>query len=137
VPIIAAVKLLANMASNAETAQNVMVVLTAVPGEGVGRAIGRQLVEERIAACVSVLKNHTSIYRWEGRVCEDAGELLVIKTSGGTLSALIERLGALHPDTLPEIIALPVEQGLPAYLEWVANEVVTPPGAPGGDVGQR
>lgn len=84
--------------------------------------LARTLVDERLAACVNVLPGVRSIYRWEGAV-ENAEEvLLLIKTTGERLPALAARLSQLHPYDLPELLAVPVAAGLPAYLHWVAAE---------------
>lgn len=99
------------------------VVLVTVPDAYRGREIGRRLVEERLAACVNVLPGATSIYRWEGEVMEEPEALLVVKTTAPRLAALRERLVLLHPYDVPELLALPVEDGLPDYLEWLGASV--------------
>ena len=89
--------------------------------------IATALVDERLAACVNVLPGVTSIYRWQGAV-ERAGEtLLLAKTTRERLAALGERIVALHPYELPEVLAVEATGGLPAYLDWIAAN--TRPGA--------
>lgn len=85
--------------------------------------LARTLVEERLAACVNRLPGIASTYRWEGRVTTDAEELLLIKTTAGRFEALRERLVALHPYEVPELIAVPAAAGHAAYLAWVQDEV--------------
>jgi len=85
------------------------------------------LVEERLAACVNVVPGLRSLYRWQGKVHEDAEALLLLKTTAARYQALQERLRALHPYELPEIVAVPVSAGLPAYLEWVAAQTLPAP----------
>jgi len=100
-------------------ATDALLVLCTCPDEDAGRAIATALVEGRVAACVNVTTPLTSVYRWQGRV-ETAGEvLLLIKTARDRYAALEQALRGLHPYEVPEIIALPVEQGLDDYLEWV------------------
>jgi len=123
-------------ASGGKAVQEVIVVLTTVPDEEIGRVIARALVDERLAACVSLLPRITSFYRWEDRMCEDAQGLLVIKTTRERLAMLMDRICELHTDTLPEVIALPVAGGLPAYLAWVTDEVGCPSGQGGHVVGR-
>lgn len=94
---------------------------TAPDGETAAR-IARALVEERLAACVNLVPAVRSIYRWQGRVEDDAEVLLVIKTRAERVDALAERLRALHPYELPELVALPIAAGLAPYLDWVAGE---------------
>ncbi len=96
------------------------VVLITAPadGETPGR-LARTLVEERLAACVNRVPGLVSTYRWEGKIEEDKEELLVVKTAEDRLEALFQRVAELHPYTVPEILALPVEKGHPPYLEWL------------------
>ncbi|WP_022798658.1 divalent-cation tolerance protein CutA [Thermus islandicus] len=95
------------------------VVLITVPSEEVGRTIARALVEERLAACVNLLPGLTSIYRWQGEVVEDRELLLLVKTTTHAFPRLKERVKALHPYTVPEIVALPIAEGNREYLEWL------------------
>lgn len=101
---------------------SVHLVLSSCPDTASAERIASMLVEERLAACVNLLPGVTSIYRWQGRV-ERAGEIqLLIKTTHECLPAVIARVQALHPHELPEVIAVEVRTGLPAYLDWVAAE---------------
>jgi periplasmic divalent cation tolerance protein len=97
----------------------VIVVLVTCPGQEVGEKIARALVEDGLAACVNVVPSLTSIYRWEGKVRRDAEILLVIKTARRKLAALSRRVKALHPYSVPEVIALSVVAGSDPYLAWV------------------
>jgi periplasmic divalent cation tolerance protein len=99
------------------------VVLITVPSEEVARSIARALVEERLAACVNLVPGLTSIYRWQGEVAEDQEVLLIIKTTTFAFPRLKERVLALHPYTVPEIIALPIAEGHGAYLDWLRESV--------------
>jgi periplasmic divalent cation tolerance protein len=96
-----------------------MLVLTTVADAAQAERIARALVEERLAACVTTLGAARSVYRWQGEV-EAADELpLLIKTTAERWPELRERLRALHPYEVPEMIVLPVADGLPAYLDWL------------------
>lgn len=100
---------------------------TCPDADSAGR-IADALVGARLAACVSVLPGIASVYRWQGEV-ERADEVqLLIKTTDARLDALTARIVALHPHELPEVIAVDVRGGLPAYLDWIARET-----APGDD----
>ncbi|GGA47805.1 divalent-cation tolerance protein CutA [Dyella nitratireducens] len=77
------------------------------------------LVGESLAACVNRIPGIHSTYRWKGKVTTDVEELLLIKTTVERFEALKQRLLALHPYELPELIAVPVERGHTAYLDWV------------------
>ena len=98
-----------------------VVVLVSCPSPEKAAEIARALVEERLAACGSVVPAVRSIYRWEGKVQDDAEALLVVKTAGDRFEALRARVQALHPYEVPEVIALPVEQGNAPYLDWIAT----------------
>jgi periplasmic divalent cation tolerance protein len=101
--------------------QGTIVVLVTCPSQEVGETLGHTLVEERLAACVNVVPGITSFYRWEGKISRDAEILLVIKTRRMRLPALIRRVTALHPYSVPEIIALPLVGGSAPYLSWVRD----------------
>jgi len=103
-----------------------LIVLTNMPDEASAQALANTLVEQRLAACVNILAPCRSVYRWENKI-EDAEEFpMLIKTTRSREAALQAAILAAHPYELPEIIAVPVESGLPAYLEWVGTETATP-----------
>jgi periplasmic divalent cation tolerance protein len=101
----------------------VVVVLVTVPSREDGERIAEALVGESLAACVNVLGPIRSIYRWQGQVTRDDEHLLLIKTTRAGYTALEARVLALHAYENPECIALPVEHGAAAYLDWVAKSV--------------
>jgi periplasmic divalent cation tolerance protein len=101
---------------------DVVLVLTTVPVGDRGEAIARALVDERLAACVSVLAPMTSFYRWHGSVERDAEHQLIIKTTRERVAAIKARLAELHSYDVPELVVLPVSDGGSAYLEWVRSE---------------
>jgi|GEM_PF-368214 len=96
-----------------------LVVLVTIADAEIGVALGRALVEENLAACVQVIPGGTAIYRWQGRLYTDAQSQLIIKTRRAVWPRLQERIVELHGDEVPEILALPVVDGLPAYLRWL------------------
>jgi periplasmic divalent cation tolerance protein len=99
-----------------------VILVTAPAGDG-ALALARALVREGCAACVNVLPGVRSVYRWDGGVEEGDEALLVIKAPAGAVPRLRERVVALHDYDVPEFLVLPVEGGLPAYLDWVAESV--------------
>jgi len=101
---------------------DVLVVLVTAPGPEEAARLARALVEERLAACGNVLPGLRSIYRWEGQVREEGEALLLLKTTRGRFAALRDRILALHPYEVPEVLALPVEAGAERYLGWVDAE---------------
>lgn len=100
----------------------VLLVLTTVAAGPEAGALALALVEERFAACVHVLAPMTSVYRWRDRIEQDAEQQLVIKTTQGRLPALRTRLAELHPYQLPELIVVAIDDGSPAYLDWVRQQ---------------
>ncbi|ABS25388.1 divalent-cation tolerance protein CutA [Anaeromyxobacter sp. Fw109-5] len=102
--------------------EDALVVLVTAPSPEQAAELARALVEERLAACGNVVPAVRSIYRWEGKVHDDAEALLVLKTTRGRFEALRERVLALHPYDVPEVLALPVEAGSAPYLAWLADE---------------
>ena len=98
---------------------DIQVVLCTAPDEEVATNLGKELVEHGLAACVNIIPKLRSIYRWQGKLCDDAEVLMVVKTRTGKLEQLGEAIKAGHPYENPEVIALPVTAGLEAYLKWV------------------
>lgn len=106
-----------------------LLVLVTVPTVAEGDRIGRALVEGRQAACVNVVPGLRSIYRWQ-RAVESADEaLLLVKTTREAFERVAAAVRALHPYSLPEIVAVPLAAGLSAYLAWI-DEGTTPERAP-------
>ncbi len=100
----------------------VMFVYVTAADADEAKKIGRQLVEEQLAACANILPGATSIFRWQGKV-EEAGEaVMILKTTEQKLERLIERAKALHSYECPCIEALPVVEGNRDFLEWVVRE---------------
>lgn len=85
--------------------------------------IGTALVQARLAACVNLLPPMRSIYRWKGNVEEAEEVLALLKTTADRFPALRDRLRELHSYETPEIVALPIQDGLPEYLRWLHDEV--------------
>ncbi len=101
---------------------NVLLVLTNLPDRESAETLARSLVETQLAACVNILPSCRSVYRWEGSV-EWADEVpLLIKTTEARYPALEAAIREQHPYEIPEIVAVPVVNGLPEYLAWLVAE---------------
>jgi periplasmic divalent cation tolerance protein len=99
-----------------------LLILCNAPDAATAGRIARSLVERRLAACVNVMPACQSVYRWQGQI-EEASEVpLMIKTSAARYAAVEAAIRELHPYEVPEIIALPIAAGLPAYLDWLNQE---------------
>lgn len=99
-----------------------IVVWSNFPDEQSARAASRHLVEQRLAACVTLLPAAQSVYRWQNAIEEAAEVVLMIKTVRSRYVELEQALKTLHPYDVPEIVALPMTDGLPAYLEWIGQQ---------------
>ena len=84
--------------------------------------IAKTVVEERLAACANILGGMESVYRWQGKVCEDKETALILKTSAERKTALIDRIRELHSYDCPCIVCLPITDGNPDFLKWIAAE---------------
>lgn len=105
-----------------EAADDTLIVLTNLPDRANAVKLAQLLVDKRLAACVNVLGEASSVYRWREQV-ETAQEVpVLIKTRGALYGEVEAAIIASHPYELPEIVAVPVVRGLPAYLEWIVAE---------------
>jgi periplasmic divalent cation tolerance protein len=103
-----------------------LLVLTNVPEQELAQSLARTLVEGKLAACVNILAPMASIYRWQGQV-EHAIEIpLLIKTTQARYQEVEQAILQAHPYDVPEIVALPLAAGLPAYLAWMQEETRKP-----------
>jgi len=98
-----------------------IIVFVTCGSEDEALKIARALVEEKLAACANMVSPLRSIYRWEGKICDEKEWLLVIKTRQSLFEDLAKRVKAIHSYSVPEIIALPIAEGLPAYLTWISE----------------
>jgi periplasmic divalent cation tolerance protein len=102
--------------------EQALLVLTNLADMASARLLAQALVEQRLAACVNMLPAVHSVYRWNDVVEEAAEVTLLIKTTTARYEELEQAIRALHPYELPEVIAVPVSAGSPAYLAWIAQE---------------
>jgi periplasmic divalent cation tolerance protein len=103
--------------------KDAVVVLVTVPSPEAGADLARALVEEGLAACGNVVPGVRSIYRWAGEIHDDAEALVLLKTERRLVQALKDRLPVLHPYQVPELLVLPVEDGLAPYLAWIGESL--------------
>ncbi|HWD22301.1 MAG TPA: divalent-cation tolerance protein CutA [Burkholderiales bacterium] len=99
-----------------------LLVLTNLPDRAAAERLAERVIGAQLAACVNILAPCRSVYRWKGAVQNEEEHPMLIKTTAERYPALEQALRAGHPYELPEIIAVPIERGLPAYLEWVVAE---------------
>ena len=97
-------------------------VLTNLPDRASAERLAEHLVEQRLAACVNILAPCRSVYRWDGALQREEEHPVLIKTSAERYPDLEKAIRAGHPYELPEIISVPIGEGLPQYLAWVAAE---------------
>jgi periplasmic divalent cation tolerance protein len=104
-----------------------MLVITNLPDRAAAEKLADALIAQRLAACVNILAPCRSVYRWKGAVQHDEEHPLLIKTSAERYAALEAAIRVGHPYELPEIVAVPIERGLAAYLDWVEGETTPLP----------
>lgn len=98
-----------------------LVVYITAPAEDEAAKIARTLVSEKLAGCVNIVRNIRSIYSWKGNIEDDAEVLMIVKTQRHLFESLKKRVKELHSYTVPEVIALPVVEGLEEYLCWLGE----------------
>lgn len=86
------------------------------------RAIAKELVSNRLAACANIIDNMNSLYWWKGELQEDREVILIAKTVESLVPEVIERVQSMHSYECPCIVSLPITDGNPAFLEWIAKE---------------
>lgn len=105
-----------------EPAESIWMAMTNLPDEASAKRVARAILEARVAACVNRLAPCQSEYWWQGQLEQAQEWPLLIKTTHGQYAALEAVIRAEHPYDVPELVAWPVEAGLPAYLGWVRAE---------------
>lgn len=98
-----------------------VLVLTTLPADGNADVFARTLVDEGLVACVSVLPPMQSIFRWQGEVATASERQVLIKTKAASVTALEQRVLALHPYDVPEFLVLGIDAGSAAYLSWLRD----------------
>ena len=106
-----------------EKISDYQLLLTTCPTAEVANQLAQTLLEKHLAACINILPNIQSVYEWEGKIVSDAEVLLLIKTRREHYAAIEQTLLQQHPYEVPELIALPIENGLPSYLAWLSKVV--------------
>jgi len=101
--------------------ENVRIVFISLPREE-ARGMAKTIVEERLAACVNIIPKIESYFWWEGKIENDEESLLVAKTSQQKVEKLIIWVKDNHPYPIPEVITVPLAEGLPDYINWVIEE---------------
>ncbi len=102
-----------------------LLVLCTCPDQDTAQNIANHLVDNKLAACVNILPGVISVYRWQGNRESTQEHLLLIKTIQKAYNELEKTLCELHPYELPEVIAVPIQNGLTAYLEWINQQIAT------------
>ncbi len=103
---------------------NCYIFFVTVPNIEEGQKIAKILVENKLAACVNIIQNIVSIYRWKGIIEEDNEHLLLIKTTEENSTNIIQKVKEIHSYTEPECIGLKIEKGSETYLNWIKEVVV-------------
>ncbi len=107
-------------------ATDAILVLVTAPNADTAAALARTLVEEGLAACGNLIPGLRSIYRWEGKVQDEAEVLLLLKTRASLFEPLRARLVALHPYQVPEVLRVDIAEGHAPYLAWILDSTRAP-----------
>lgn len=107
----------------AHDAKGTILVLTTLPSSEEAQRFVRRLVDDRLVACGTVVDKVTSVYRWEGKVGSATEAQVILKTRRSRWEDLQRAVEQFHPYDVPELLALPIESGLLAYLDWVGSEI--------------
>ena len=99
-------------------------MLITAGSEAEATKIARALVEQELVACVNILPGIRSIFQWEGKIMEEQECLLIAKTVDKVFERVVTEVKALHSYSVPEVIALPIQDGLPEYLSWIGDVTI-------------
>lgn len=102
--------------------QDFIVILVTAANRTEAEQIGQSLVEEKLAACCNIVEPIFSIFRWQGKICQENEVLLIIKSTKNRFDTIVAEVKKLHSYTTPEIIALPIVKGSEDYLNWIETE---------------
>ncbi len=103
-----------------------LVILITAPTREKAETLGEGLVEKGLAACVNVIPSVTSIYTWEGELCREQESLMLVKSTSSLFSRVTEYVRQNHEYEVPEVIALPIVNGLKEYIDWVRESCSKP-----------
>ncbi len=101
------------------------IILCTCPDQKTAEDIASALISQKLAACVNIIAGITSIYEWQGKLEKSAEQLLLIKSHIDKYIEIEGKIKSLHPYELPEIIAVPIDRGLPEYLQWINKCIST------------
>jgi len=99
------------------------IVINSCPDQHIAQQLAEQLIDQQLAACVSIIPGITSVYRWQGKLASSQEQLLLIKTRRDQFGSVQQLICRYHPYELPEIVAVPIDQGLPDYLAWINSSL--------------
>ena len=97
------------------------IIMTSMPDFEEAEQLAEHLLKNKLAACINILPSMVSIYRWKGALVQDQEHQLLIKTRATCSEAVISAIQDSHPYELPEIIAIPIINGIPSYLNWISE----------------
>jgi periplasmic divalent cation tolerance protein len=100
-----------------------IIILSTTGSEDEASKIAEHLVSSRLAACVNIIPSITSVYRWKGEMNSDREILMIIKTDASRFEEIKTAVRSMHSYETPELIAIPIQQGLQQYLDWITESV--------------
>ncbi|MCW1304657.1 MAG: divalent-cation tolerance protein CutA [Candidatus Parvarchaeota archaeon] len=104
--------------------KNYCIIFSTIGKKEDAERIANEIVKKKLAACVNILEIKNSIYRWKGKICKEKEFLMIFKTTKTKSKRLMKEIKVLHPYEVPEIIMLPIIDGLEEYLDWIEKETM-------------
>ncbi|XP_077052893.1 protein CutA homolog [Siphateles boraxobius] len=112
-----------SMATETQSSGTHSAAFVTCPNDTVAKELARGIVEKKLAACVNIIPQITSVYEWQGKIEEDTEVLMMIKTRSSKIPAVAEYVRSHHPYEVAEVISFPIHQGNPPYLKWIGDVV--------------
>jgi periplasmic divalent cation tolerance protein len=100
-----------------------ILILCTINDLGKAKEILEKLLKDRLIACSNIISQVTSLYHWEGKICEDSEYLMVLKSRSDLFEEIKDTISELHPYTIPEIISVDIKDGSKSYLDWLQSEL--------------
>ena len=98
-----------------------IIILSTISSKKEALEIAEELIQNKLAACINIIEGLTSVYKWEDKLCKENEYLMIIKSRKILYEKITEKINLLHPYEVPEIISIPITDGLDSYLKWIKN----------------
>jgi periplasmic divalent cation tolerance protein len=100
-----------------------VIIFVTAPSEKIASQIGKMIISKKLAACVNIIPEIRSLYRWKNKICNDKEFLIIIKSSAKRFNELAVKIQKMHPYEIPEIISIPITKGSNSYMKWLSENI--------------